>query len=103
MAKVEGIRLTENTIREIAENKLIAAQKCSSRKTAEYNHAVYGHDINMLDSSRAWLMGRMKAMSPNADYEQLRINVNKLVLYINPAELEDMVRIVRNEQAQLTA
>lgn len=103
MAKINVITITENKIREIAEGRLIKAQKCSSHKDDYYSHIVYGMDSNIPDYNRTWLVEQMRSTDSTSDFEQIRINANKLVLYVNPAELKDMMQAVRRELTQIPA
>lgn len=76
----------EKTLREVAANTLIRQKKCSRTKTGVYTHPCYGDDINTLDGSRSWLYE--EGLEHHMTVEQARIFANKLVLYVDPVELE---------------
>lgn len=86
MAKTGISYSQEKTLREVAANTLIRQKKCSRTKTSEYTHPCYGDDINTLDGARKWLYD--EGIEHNMTSEQARIFANKLVLYVNPQELE---------------
>ena len=76
----------EITLREVSANRLIKQKKCSRTKTGVYTHPCYGDDINTLDGAREWLY--YEGLEHNMTSEQARIFANKLVLYVDPVELE---------------
>lgn len=90
------VRIVSNTVnlKELALSRLIAAKHCSTQKTKHYDTIVYGPDINMLESCRQWIFDK-EIQKKGIDYEQARINANKLVLYVNSAELARMEQELR--------
>ena len=76
----------EKNLREVSANRLIKQKKCSRTKTGVYTHPCYGDDINTLDGAREWLY--YEGLEHNMTSEQARIFANKLVLYVDPVELE---------------
>lgn len=78
--------MMEQNLRKQAADKLISQQRCSRKKTEKYSVICYGDDLNTLDASRKWLYE--EGLSHNMTTEQARIFANKLVLYVDPQELE---------------
>ncbi len=74
-------------LRKTAEYNLISAQKCTTLKDARHTYPSYGRDINVLADERRWLYEKLSQQS-NTGSEKLRIDVNKQVLFLDPAELE---------------
>ena len=76
----------EKHLRKLAADSLTRQQKCSTTKNGAFTHACYGEDLNTLDAPRKWLYdaGLAEGMST----EQARIYANKVVLHVNPVELE---------------
>lgn len=99
--RVKGftLEMSQREIRERAEDRLIELQKCSSLKDSHYTQIVFGKDLNILDNSRRWLWEELQHISPNEDSEKLRIRANKLILYVNPADLNEMIQIIVEEEA----
>lgn len=78
--------MMEQNLRKQAADKLISQQRCSRKKTEKYSVICYGDDLNTLDASRKWLY--KEGLNHNMTTEQARIFANKLVLYVDPQELE---------------
>mgnify|MGYP003367928710 FL=1 len=78
--------MMEQNLRKQAADKLISQQKCSRTKTKKYSIICYGDDLNTLDATRKWLYE--EGLNHNMTTEQARIFANKLVLYVDPQELE---------------
>lgn len=95
--KVVNNQRSLKEVRHLAEGRLISRRQCSKELTDKYSVPSFGDDMNILDSKRAWLLDEMKSLSPNADCEQLRIMANKLLLYLNPAELQEEIEIIHQE------
>lgn len=90
----------EKTLREVSANRLIKQKKCSRTKTSEYTHPCYGEDLNILDAPRKWLYDA--GLAEGMTTEQARIYANKVILYVNPEELEaEYQKLLR--QAAVTA
>lgn len=81
-----------------AEHYLIARQKCSKVRTAYYTHICYGQDLNTLDYSRRWLFKEF--LASGEPHERARIGANKLVLYVNEAELQEVTEKFINEMLE---
>lgn len=93
--RVNGFRqLTNGEIRELAADRLIREQRCSTLKTDYYSEIVFGKDLNILDYSRHWYWRKIKEMSPNEDSERLRISANKQVFYVNASELAETISLI---------
>lgn len=71
-----------------AQNYLIARKKCSKVRTDFYTHICYGQDLNSLDYCRQWLYKELLAEGDSP--EHARIGANKLVLYVNEDELQEV-------------
>lgn len=87
MTKAGITYMMEQNLRKQAADKLISQQRCSRKKTEQYSVICYGDDMNMLDGARKWLYE--EGLKHNMSTEQARIFANKLVLYVDPQELED--------------
>lgn len=90
MTKI-AIPTSKSELRKQAEYNLIAEQKCTSSKDTIHTYPSYGRDINFLADERRWLYDKLKASRASSD-ECLRIDANKLVLFLDPAELESEYR-----------
>lgn len=86
---IERIRLEEK--KEKAVRKLVSEQKCKRCKEGKFTEPVFGQDLNILDYSRTWLYNALKAEAPYMDSEQLRICANKTVLWVNPADVAELI------------
>lgn len=77
----------EKHLRKLAADSLIRQQRCSTTKSGDFTYPCYGEDLNILDAPRKWLYdaGLAEGMST----EQARIYANKVILHVNPKELED--------------
>lgn len=88
----------EKHYKELAESNLIRQQRCARQKTTEFSHICYGADLNLLDESRRWLFE--EGLAHNMGVEGARIFANKLVLYVNEAELQaEYERLLHSEFA----
>ena len=76
----------EKHLRKLAADSLIRQQKCSTTKSGAYTHVCYGEDLNTLDAPRKWLFDA--GLAEGMPTEHARIYANKIVLYVNPVELE---------------
>ncbi len=80
----------QNTVKDF----LVSNQRCSRSVTSEYNMIVYGDDLNVIDSSRQWLYDELmveeKKINPDVEPEHVRILANKMVLFINRKEYEQL-------------
>lgn len=72
-----------------AERYLIARQRCSKFRDETFNHICYGQDLNTLDYSRRWLFKELLASGET--HERARIGANKMVLYVNESDLNEVV------------
>lgn len=97
--KIVGNRSNEE-IRGLAEGRLISRRHCSKYQSDYYCTPSYGDDMNTLDMKRVWIYNEMRELQPDADTEQLRIMANKLLLYLNPEEIQNEIAIIEEEQAQ---
>lgn len=86
MARTGITYMQEMNLRKQAADKLISQQRCSRKKTEKYSVICYGDDLNTLDAPRKWLYE--EGLKHNMTTEQARIFANKLVLYVDPQELE---------------
>ena len=89
----------EKTLKEVAANRLIKQKKCSRTKNGVYTHPCYGDDINTLDESRKWLYE--EGLEHNMTVEQARIFANKLVLYVDPVELEREFELLAHSKSNI--
>lgn len=87
MAKV-AIPQSSVTLRKQAEYNLISEKACTFLKDQRHTHPSYGRDISILADERRWLYEKLRSENTYTDSEKLRIDANKQVLYLDPAELE---------------
>ncbi len=81
-----------------AQNYLIARKKCSKVRTDFYTHICYGEDLNTLDYCRQWLYKELLAEGYSP--ERARIWANKLVLYVNEDELQEVTEKLMEEKKE---
>lgn len=90
------------TLRKQAEYNLISAQACTFLKDQKHTYPSYGRDISILADERRWLYEQLKNECNYTDPEKLRIDANKQVLYLDPAELEaEYQRILTEDQERV--
>lgn len=87
------VRKTEKELKEMAQNHLIAARRCSRHKDGHYTVICYGPDSISLDASRKWLYDEEIAI--NNDVDNAMFIANKTVLYVNEKDLETKIHELR--------
>lgn len=76
----------EKHFRKLAADELIRKQRCSTTKSGDFTYPCYGEDLNTLDAPRKWLYDA--GLAEGMTTEQARIYANKVILHVNPEELE---------------
>lgn len=84
--------IEEKNQREKARAFLVKEQRCSTVMTPEFSEAVFGGDFCGIDPNRAWLLKQEQAKHPDMGPNLLTDLVNKMVLYVNPREVQVIIQ-----------